>query len=83
MTFDFTEELIQESLAISLADVLANSGGFIGLFTGFSLYTFVGYAEKSLENIYERMKIWKPERKGRKTTDKCHVSDVVITELDI
>ena len=84
--FDFTEEITQETLAVSLTDVLAHIGSFVGLFTGFSLYTFAGYIEESLVSLHGNMKIWKTGRKGRETDDKQRTStspDIVITDLDI
>ena len=59
LTFDFTEEIVLETLVVSLTDLLANIGGFMGLFTGVSLYTFAEYAQGSLGKLYENIKLWK------------------------
>ena len=47
-----------ETFAISLADLLANIGGIMGLLTGASLYTFIRYVEDSTATLYASMKIW-------------------------
>ena len=82
LTFDFTEEIVRETTAISLGDLLASIGGFMGLFTGVSLYTIAEYIEGSVVSIYEGMKTWKKGKDCRKTASKRRVSTLSIEDLE-
>ena len=82
LTFDSTEEVSHESVAISLADLLASIGGFMGLFTGVSLYTFVDVFDAAVQSIFEKMKSWSNGRKSQKVTPKGQNSPLNVVELE-
>ena len=62
LSFDFTEEVVAESLAATFPDFIAVIGGNIGLFTGFSLFspgctTRKRTTHDTAEN--EKLEMWK------------------------
>ena len=67
LTFDFTEELLEESLAITLPDLIAGVGGNIGLFTGFSLFTLVELFGTFLRRVPDKMRGWSCGRAENET----------------
>ena len=77
LTFDFTEEVILESLGTTLNDFLSSMASFIGLFTGFSLFTFAVWIESSLRTL--RGKLRKSSRRaGPEGIQKTFVPDKVV-----
>ena len=82
LAFDFTEEIVQEWSAVLLADLLASIGGFIGLFTGVSLYTFVMYADEFIETLGARMKMWGKMRKKHQPAENRRATAVHVTDLE-
>ena len=82
LTFDFTEEVVSETLTILLTDLLASIGGFMGLFAGVSLYTGAEYIECFVGNINEQMKKWKKGRHCQKPVRKRCVSALSIQDID-
>ena len=83
LTFDFAEEIVQETLVISLADLLASIGGFMGLFTGVSLYTFADYAEEFMGKLYKTVQTWKSGRRCRNVAIKQRVSAIDVSDLEL
>ena len=81
VTFDFTEEVVEETLVIGLADLLASIGGLMGLITGTSLLTIAEYVEGSVESFYEKVKMWKRARKSPKPAGKRCVSAISVEEM--
>ena len=68
LTFDFTEEVIVESLAITLPDLIAGIGGNVGLFTGFSLLTLVELFARFLRLVLDKMRGWRRRRAENETS---------------
>ena len=77
LTFDYTEEVILESLGTTLNDFLSSMASFIGLFTGFSLFTFAVWIESSLRTL--RSKLRKSSRRtGPEGIQKTRVPDKMV-----
>ena len=81
LTFDFTQEIVLETSAILLADLLASIGGIMGLLTGLSLYTFAIYLEETLVRLYGRVKVWR-RRNGRVPAKKSCPASVHVMDLE-
>ena len=68
LTFDFTEEVLVESLTITLPDLIAGIGGNVGLFTGFSLLTLVEVFRRFLRMVRDKMRGWRGARAENETS---------------
>ena len=68
LTFDFTEEVLVESLTITLPDLIAGIGGNVGLFTGFSLLTLVEVFRRFLRMVRDKMRGWRGARAKNETS---------------
>ena len=70
LTFDFTEEVVAESLAATFPDFIAVIGGNIGLFTGFSLFSLAALLGRGLSMIQQKMRSWRCGRLGCETSEE-------------
>ena len=68
LTFDYTEEVVAESLATTFPDFIAVIGGNIGLFTGFSLFTLAEVLGRVLHVVQQKTRRWRCARLGCETS---------------